>query len=67
MVEPIKRFLLFGGCVYYPGGGWGDFLGSFDTIEQARAHEQAHERPSYQGDWWWHIVDLTTGVEIEGG
>lgn len=32
----LKRFLLFGGMRYYPGKGWEDFRGSFDSVEEAR-------------------------------
>ena len=30
----MKRFILFAGDDYYPQGGWGDFRGFFDTIEE---------------------------------
>jgi hypothetical protein len=30
----MNRYLLFGGESYYPGGGWGDFLGDFDETPQ---------------------------------
>lgn len=31
----LKRYLLFMYDDYYPGGGWNDFRGSFDTPEEA--------------------------------
>ena len=34
----MKRFMLFGHDSYYPSGGWNDFEGDFDTIEEAQAH-----------------------------
>ncbi len=52
-VKP-KRFLVFDYYDYYPGGGWNDFEASYDSIEDARAH---------QG--WRQIVDIETG-DIEG-
>lgn len=30
-----KRFLVFTGPCYYAGGGWKDFSGSADTLEEA--------------------------------
>jgi hypothetical protein len=31
----MKRFLLFAVHNYYPGGGWNDFQGSYDTLDEA--------------------------------
>lgn len=31
----MKRFLLFIYDHYYPGGGWSDFVGDFDTESEA--------------------------------
>lgn len=50
----MKRFLLFGGLIYYPSGGWGDFCGSFDSIEEA---EDVFSENSCE---WYHIVDSET-------
>jgi hypothetical protein len=33
----MKRFLLFAGELYYPCGGWRDFIDSFDTLAEAEA------------------------------
>lgn len=49
----MKRFLVFGGDCYYPGGGWEDFRGDFDTMPDAFA-----AAPKYGKDWW-HVVDTT--------
>lgn len=54
----MKRYLLFAGDTYYPGGGWTDFIGSFDSIDDAIA-ATGH----VQHDWW-HVVDATTGKEV---
>lgn len=53
----MKRFALFSGANYYPGGGWSDFGGTFDTA--ARAIASMPSGPYKPG--WWHVVDLTTG------
>ena len=40
-------------------GGWADFKGDFDTLEEARKRaQQLHD----DNDWndWHHIVDTTT-------
>jgi len=33
----MKRYLLFMAETYYPSGGWEDFIGEFDTIDEAAA------------------------------
>ncbi len=32
----MNRYLLFLFEAYYPGGGWHDFEGSFDTVKEAK-------------------------------
>jgi hypothetical protein len=51
----MKRYLLFTGNQYYPSGGWSDFKGSFDTVEEALIETR--------GDWW-HIVDSEIGTVV---
>lgn len=67
MDKPLSRFLLFAGQAYYPSGGWDDFAGSFLTLDEARSAARKMKRTSYQGDWWWHIVDLATSSVVESG
>ncbi len=50
----MKRYLLFSGDEYYPRGGWDDFQGEYDTLEEAKIIVER------QGDDWYHIIDLTT-------
>jgi hypothetical protein len=52
------RFLVFSGEDYYPIGGWDDWEGEFDTIEQAET--KIH---SLRGDWA-QIVDRDQQKEI---
>jgi hypothetical protein len=33
----MKRFLVFAYDYYYPAGGMNDFVGSYDTMEEAQA------------------------------
>lgn len=54
----MKRYALFSGDYYYPNGGWDDFKGTFDTINEALA---AHTVEEYS---WFHVVDLTTGEKV---
>ncbi len=56
----MKRYLLFGGDSYYPGGGWDDFINDFDTIVEAR--EEAKQK--LHKNQWWQIIDTTTKEEI---
>lgn len=59
-----KRYLLFAGEFYYPGGGWEDFHGMFDTPEEAEAQIHAMVGTYYHQQWA-QIVDLLTGTREE--
>jgi hypothetical protein len=50
----LKRFLVFSGEDFYPGGGWKDFVGSVDNIYDAMSLIIGAK-----GDWS-EIVDSTT-------
>ena len=58
-----KRFLAFTGENYYPCGGWNDFCGSFDSLDEAKT---ATRPTGALNDYreWAHIVDLELGEEI---
>jgi hypothetical protein len=47
----LKRYLLFAGFDQYPSGGWFDFEGDFDVIDDAIVTLQGISRD------WWYIVD----------
>lgn len=50
----MKRFLLFSGATYYPGGGTDDLVGAFDTVDEAKdAWNTLHD--------WASILDTQTG------
>lgn len=55
----MKKFLLFSGDNHYPMGGWRDFLGSFDTKEEAVA------AVPLLNDWY-QVVDLEAGKIVAG-
>ena len=59
----MKRYLMFCGSTYYPSGGWGDFLGSFDSIEEGKTALLATRKTSREADWW-HVIDGTNGEEV---
>lgn len=54
----MKRYLLFTGMSFYAGGGWIDFRGDYDTVEEAVT--AAATRSAINDDVWYHIVDATT-------
>lgn len=53
----MKRYLAFAMSSYYPGGGWQDFKGDFDTLKEAQKHlkkiKPNHDR--------FQVVDTQTG------
>lgn len=53
----MKRYLLFAGDCYYPCGGWSDFRGSFDNLDEARELAMKDHDPGWD---WFHIVDTQT-------
>jgi hypothetical protein len=55
----MKRYLLFCGESYYPVGGWDDFVGDFDTVEEAKS-------ATAKASDWAHIVDTDTGERVGG-
>ena len=49
----MKRYLVFVGSDYYPLGGWGDFVGDYNTLEEARL------RALNKKEDWYQIIDST--------
>jgi hypothetical protein len=47
-------FIAFGGDYYYPRGGWDDFLGTAQTLEDAQALRKDHD--------WFHVVEIGRGI-----
>lgn len=64
----MKRFLLFAGASYYPRGGWNDFQGDFDTLEEAQAKGPLCRDVYYAGDFpdWWQVIDSSSGEKVGG-
>ena len=52
----MKRYMLFSGDNYYPGGGMYDYKGSYDTVKEAVLH--------IVGDWA-HVYDNETEKQLD--
>jgi hypothetical protein len=50
----MKRYLLFGFDGYHPAGGWRDYFGEYETLEEAKNAAQARKE-------LYDIVDTSTG------
>lgn len=62
---PLKRYALFGYDAYYPGGGWSDFIDSFDTfVSVKKARENGRDKYPYNRDYY-ELIDLYNGQEID--
>ena len=58
----MKRFLLFGNYPFEAVGGWHDFVGDFDTLDQAITHGNALLNDLFiETGQWMHIIDYDTG------
>ena len=54
----MGRYLLFAGDEYYPAGGWQDYRGRFNSLNEAI-------KAAAKLTWgWWQIVNLETGKII---
>lgn len=64
----MKRYLAFYGAVYYPSGGMDDFIGDFDTKEEAiEGIQKHHKEESYSGTWeyaWANVYDTKDRIEV---
>lgn len=58
----MRRFLAFHFPDHYPSGGWNDFIGSFDTAEEAFA---ACRREDYGVGDNSQVIDGRTGEQVE--
>lgn len=47
----MKRYMLFGGSEYYPLGGFNDFLGAFNSKEDALSEAIRQDCD------WYHVID----------
>jgi len=56
----MKRYLLFGYDQYYPSGGWTDYKGSFDSIEECKEMIESRNLGYMSKCDYWDIVDRDT-------
>lgn len=59
----MKQYLLFAYPGYYPCGGWNDFCGEFDTVEDALLRLVDMDRDQAE---FWHIIDSRSMNCIKG-
>lgn len=58
----MKRYLLFGGSVFYAAGGWRDFIGSFDSITDAISKVANSDPDDLE---WYHVIDSEAGSIVQ--
>lgn len=59
----MKRYLVFGGLHYYPGGGGEDFRNDFDELEEAKLYATEFE-VGREIMYWAHVWDSETKTLI---
>ena len=66
----MGNYMLFCGLYYYPNGGQDDFLGRFDTYEEALAGFKNNTLPNSIDWWecydWWQIYDIDNDEWFSG-
>lgn len=63
----MKRYALFAFTFYEGSGGWNDFIDSFDSIDEAKAHPEWIAAQQLTGRFYnhgAHIIDLNTGETV---
>ena len=60
-----NRYLLFSSDLYYPSGGWADFITSFETIEEADIF--ISKAKFNLSNSWWELVDTEVLNVIKKG
>lgn len=54
----MKRYAAFSFATYYPSGGFDDFVGLFDTVSEAKAAVEAHQKNENNYEPRGQVVDL---------
>ena len=55
--HPGFKYIIFSGDMYYPSGGWYDFVGTVDTLDEAKKVYEKKKKLAY----WVHVVDMESG------
>ena len=63
----MNKYLLFAGREYYPQGGWSDFIGHYNDLDQALAASDIYmgDEDNKWEDCWWEIIDRDTMSRLE--
>lgn len=61
-MKQMKRFVVFGGDIFYAFGGFADYAGSFGSRQEAI--DFARESLSYESEWW-QVFDMAERVLVE--
>jgi len=62
----MKRYLAFYGAVYYPGGGMDDFIGDFETKQEAIDCIELKNKKEDDGNFnycWANVYDTEDRIE----
>lgn len=57
------KYLVFAGDNFYPEGGWKDFIGKANSLEEAEKHLLAL---TFDHDWF-EIIELESGKRVKSG
>ena len=63
----MKQYLAFYGAIYYPSGGMDDFIGDFDTKEEAIEFIRVTNMKEDDGDFeynWANVYDTKDRIEV---
>lgn len=60
----MKRYLAFAGSTYYPSGGMNDFIGSFDTVDEAIAEICYSDEDYGMINDWGHVFDQVDEIRV---
>jgi len=59
----MKKFLLFGNAEDEKLGGWGDFAGDFESLDEAQSRGV---KCLQDGEWdWWQVVDTRLQLVVK--
>ena len=64
----MKKYLAFYGAAYYPSGGMDDFIGDYETLEEAiQTINKKHKEDSYGETWeyaWASVWSTEDRIEV---
>jgi hypothetical protein len=58
----MEDYALFAGSMFYPRGGWNDFRGYFDSVDNAK--EWFDNYKGTMKNLWMHIVYIPDGAIV---